>query len=428
MANKKKSVIEELAETAALSGAAGTGAVAVEYPTARYDAAFNALKKRNIEMEDEDDDMEEETPKPKKGNRDLDERIIENNEPIPLLPNADTNARSTISFIRVHKRTPPGDGFKGDIPSTSTLDFVAKRWGDGIYDFEGMNQNHQVLRRQQNVKIAMGFMGNGIENSNRSNMPTFIPSDSSSGLTEKLLIKQSEENDKNSARIKESSDNAMKMATQLSADYASMIREDSKTRSERDREFFKAQSEQQGNFFQTLLVSMQTMHEQSMQRERESFRQTIQIMQESHQHTLAMNNPTLLLTLFERGLKFGADSSSGEEADPLTTIVDAGVKGLSEMRQMMQLTQVQNPAKLPGNTNAPAKKENPSKIPLSKPEVVEIIRLKKLAEKKGYDFGGLVKQAQAMVENAPSASAEPESELDESEESSEDDSEGTRET
>lgn len=381
---------------------------------------YDSLRKKKAEQMEEDFNNLPEYPSkriPGIGQKGT-ESPVENSDPIPLLPNLDSNARHTVAYIRITKKFPPGDdGIKGNVPNSADIEFVARRWGDGIYDFEGMNQNHQCLRRQQNVKIAMG-----LEPKVSSNPIQSAPIFSDSGMSERLLIRQSEEHDKNAQRNKESADKAIDTARQLSQDYATMIREDSKTRSERDRDYHKSNSEQQTNFFQSMLESQRESHNQAMERERESFRQTMQLMHASHEHTMAMNNPAFLLTLFKEGLMLGSQQSGGEETDPLTTIVNAGVSGLSEMRQMMQLSAKPGPAKLPSNAN-PSGQKSDKKLAISREEMMELIRLKKSAEKKGYDFSGLVKQAQVMVENA-----EPEATEDESEESEESDSEGTGES
>ncbi len=370
--------------------------VIVEYPK----------KRPPFEPHKENDDMQEiEEIETKKSRRDLAEKPVENDGPVPLMPNLDANARHVITSIRVHKRTPPGDGIKGDVPESTTVDFIARRWGDGIYDFEALNEAQQVLRRNTNVKIAMGYqtMDSGSLGSQLSGK-LIAPIPAADGMADKLL----ERLDAVSDRAQKASESALQSTQKLSADYASMLREDSKDRSEKDRAYHKAQSEQQTNFFQAMISNMQAMHEQSMERSREQFQQTMQMMQFSHQQTLTQNNPALLFQLFERGLKYGAEANSEGEESPLSAILGGLTHGLGTVRDMMMLQNPQPSAMLPvSNPSQPSKdpklptSKSTKKRVISNAELVEVVRLKKLAESKGYDFGGLVKQAQAMVSNAP---------------------------
>lgn len=373
----------------------------VEYPTKRPKFAPH-----------KDDDMaeEEEVSEIKKGKALLD-KPVENSGPVPLMPNLDANARHVITTIRVNKRTPPGDGIKGDVPDSTTVDFIARRWGDGIYDFEAMNESGQVLRRNTNVKIAMGYSPTSEQPQASMLGKMMMGTVPDNNMSDKLFERLESE----SKRAHLASESAVESARKLSQDYASMMREDAKERSEKDRAYHQAQTAQQGNFFQTMLVSMQTMHEQAMERSREQFQQTMQMMQMSHQQTLSNNNPALMFQLFERGLRFGADASSEAEESPLTSILGAATEGLSTVKDMMMLQQQKPPAMLPvGAKSQPAKKkENPAKKPpISREDMMEIIRLKRLSEQKGLDFSGLVKQAQTMVSNMPTSDIEAEQEED----------------
>jgi len=405
---RSKKLFKQMGGTLQPDGSVAVGPdweMPVVYPTKRKFAAH-----KEDDMAETDTDEIQETRKSRAA---LIEKPVENSGPVPLMPNLDSNARHVITSIRVHKRTPPNDGIKGDVPESTTVEFIARRWGDGIYDFEALNEAGQVLRRNTNVKIAMGYQ-QPMEPGLMPGSPLqrmMVGGGSSDVMHDKLL----ERLDKESARAHEASSSAVQVTKQLSQDYASMIREDSKDRSEKDRAYHKAQADQQGNFFQTMLMSMQTMHEQSMERSREQFQQTLQMMQFSHQQTLSQNNPALLFQLFERGLRFGAEAGGGEEESPLTSILGAATQGLSTVKDMMLLQTQQNPAMLPASTPKPAR-TNPAptaKTPaISKADMMEVIRLKKIAESKGLDFSGLVKQAQTMVSNMPSEEPDEDEEED----------------
>lgn len=380
-------------------------AVPIVYPTKR---------KVKIMMDEEDSES--------KVRRSPLDKPVENTGPVPLMPNLDANARHVITSIRVIKKTPPGDGIKGEVPESTTLDFIAKRWGDGIYDFEALNEASQILRRNTNVKIAMGY-SQGLDVPPNPTMQRMIIGGQSDEISEKLLARL----DEASKRAQQSSEAALIATQKLSQDYAAMVREDSKERASKDRDYHDSRSKQQTDFFQTMLVSMQTMHEQAMERSREQFQQTLQMMQFSHQQTLTQNNPALLFQLFERGLKFGAEANAGEEESPLSSILGAATQGLSTVKDMMMLQQQPQPAMLPASAPPPVPTANPKqqsepkkKAPISKDQLLEVVRLKKIAESRGLDFNGLLKQAQMMVANMPSEDEPGGDENEDSEESSED--------
>jgi hypothetical protein len=336
---------------------------------------------------------------------------IENDEPIPLFPNIDKDHRNVIVSIRVWKRTPPGDGFKGDIPPTSTLDFVAKRWGNGIYDMEAMNQAQQVLRRHQNIKIDIG----GLDSFTR-------PQGQSNELAERLLDRQATQFERDSERSKQMADKAITLTESLSTNYASMIREDSKGRIERDREFFQAQATQQANLFQGVLAQMQQMHQMSMEQQREGFQQTMQMMQVQHQHSQTMNNPMLLLSLFREGLRFGQESQ-GEE-DPLSNILKSGVMGLGQIKDMMALQSTIKPVTLPAGK--PTRSASTTPPALTREELLDLVRLKKLATAKGQDFHEMVRQAKTVLAGSPDEQQSADENDEDDEESNTDDSSDNR--
>jgi hypothetical protein len=356
--------------------------------------------------------------KAKKKNDDDTQAVIENDEAIPLFPNIDKDARNVITAIRVWKRSLPGEGYKGDISPTSTLDFIAKRFGNGLYDLEALNQAQQVLRRTQNIKIDIG-MPDGL-------LPKQPAVSDSAPMAERLLDRQAQQFASDSQRNKEISDRAIETTKQLSSDYATMIREDTKSRTERDREYFAAQTQQMTQMMQALLLQTTQMHVQQMAAAREGFQQTMQMMQAQNAHAQAMNNPVLLLSLFKEGLALG--QSTGESEDVVSTVLKSGVMGLGHIKDMMGLQALPQPPRLPGGNGAklpaPKGKAGGKKgIPLSNEELRDLVRLKRLAQSTGQDFHGMIRQAQAVLGAEGHEDPEDESDEESDEDHSDDKSE-----
>lgn len=388
---------------------------------------------RKNEQEEEDMAQDEEQElvyipgKRRQEREDYEDEEVENDDPVPLIPNIDARGSRVVHAIRVIKRTPPGEGYKGSIHAGADMEYVGKRWGDGIYDFEAVNTAHKVLRRNPNVKIAMGYAGSDTNGPPNSRMPIFAPNPDS-GMASELLKRQAEQHDKDAERASKAAEQAIATAKALSTDYATLIREDSQSRAERDRVYFKEQSNQQNNFFSAILASMQTMHAQTMSMQREGFMQTIQMMQASHQQQANMSNPALLLSLFKEGLRMGQDFGGEESDDPISKVLGAGIAGMGHLKDMMALHKLPNPGTVSGappqlppgpstqpqkvKPAAPAGKARPK---ISKEDVKSTIRLKKLAKANGYDFETLLSQAEMMM----AGQAQTESEEDEDEEEDE---------
>lgn len=326
---------------------------------------------------------------------------VENEGVLPLFPDIDKHSRNVVFAIEVIKTTPPNDGYKGQVPPTANKQHIGIRYGNGLYTFEAVNADGEMLRRVQNVKIDFTPAPESVGSSSPRAAPA-QPYDGS--LAERLLGRLSEEHEKSSQRSKELTEQTIKATTEQAKSYAELIREDSKTRGERDRQFFEAQTKQQQNFFAEIMTNQQQMHEHNMASMREGFQQTMQMMELNHRHAQAMSNPMLLLQLFKQGLEFGNEMSG--EGDPFTTVVNAGVKGLSEFRQMMSLQSGKSPAKLPNGQSASKgaeKGKKPGKAGLSRlsrDEAVRVMRIKKLAERAGQDFDAMLSQAESVLAGA----------------------------
>lgn len=350
-----------------------------------------------IEIESEDPEGEgavtirTKRRRPPKSREEESPALVENDEPIPLFPHLDKNIENVVSVVRVYKRDPPGEGYKGDVHPTASLDFIAKRWGNGIFDFHALNASHQVLRRNENVVIA--------------SQPKADPRGSeASSLAERLLERQTSTYERDQARQQELAKEAITSARSQAQTYAEMVRADTQARMERDREFFTQQQNQTREAFQQMITQMQHMHQMNMEAQRVGHQQQMQLLTAVQEREAAQNNPLLLISVLEKGMRLGMESLAGEQ-DPLTTALQTGLGGMRELTKMMALNKrgespklaSKNPPGSPPGSPKPAAKQ----AGISREELKEVLALKQMAESKGYDFEGIVSQAKVMIAAAP---------------------------
>lgn len=382
---------------------------------------------------------------------------IENDELIPLIPNIKHDVRKTLSEIQVYKLDPPGDGYKGNVPITAGLTTIAKLYGNGVYDFHAINQDGKVLRRNTGVKIAW-------TPTEPEKRPTNAHNESSN-----LLQWQADQHTRETARVESFGRMAVETTRETAREHISALTSQQAASTERDRSYFGALMAQQQQFFASMLAQTQMMHQQTMERAREDFRQTIQIVQLSHERVSAASDPNLLLNMFRQGMAINADNpreddDEPESENPWTEAIRAGASAIKDITDVAKISAItsakQQPAKpvrkpkpapkLPpaaplvsptqnvldsaGPTPNPASNTPPERVKIFKPnELAEIVRLKRLLDMKGLDFAGTVRNASQYIagadvgtpENGASngESDESESDTDESDESEEDDSE-----
>ena len=335
---------------------------------------------------------------------------VDNSDPVPLFPDLDKNSRNVITYIEVYRMSPPGDGYKGTIPPNATKDYLGKRFGNGYYNLEACNADGECLRRAQGINIAIPIVDPGAAR------PGMVPGLFDGNMAEKLLDRLATEHEKSSQRSKDLTTETIQATKEQASTYATMIREDSKERATRDRDFFQAQQAAQQGFFSAMITQLQQLHSMNMESMQAGFTQTFQMMQLQHQQSLQQNNPAFLFQLFERGMKMGSEMSGGE--DPFSSVLTAGVKGLSELKELAMLQKGVTAPKLTNGTTAPGKRKGPkiAKNPgpkVTREDVMALAKLKRLALKKGQDFDVMMRQAQFMLGEMPDESPADDTESEE---------------
>jgi len=343
---------------------------------------------------------------------------VENEEGIPLIPNVKLDVRKTIHAIHVWKMDPPGDGFKGTVPPHTTYSTIAKLYGNGVYDFHACTQDEKILRRNAGVKIS--WAPPEID-APEDDAPTH------SGADMQLLRWQAEQHAKDSARVESFGRMVVDTTRATAEQQITAITKNQEATQSRDRDFFAGILAQQQQFFASMMAMTAQAHAMTTERSREDFRQTIQVLQMSHERESKANDPTLLLGLFREGLALGAgnDSDDDETEVPWVEAIKAAggaikdITGAANIRALAvpktpaasaARPVIENPAPAPATSTKPNKK----KPPFTREELAEVLRFKRIMDQKGMDFSQTVRNAsqyfaegEAIDENAPEGETDP---------------------
>jgi hypothetical protein len=246
---------------------------------------------------------------------------------IPIFPELNRDSQHVITQLNITKLTAPGDGFKGTLPPTATLETIGREWGNGRYNIHGITQDGKILRRADNVAISLNAPPQAA-----SRGPSLTPD-------LQLLTFQANENDKNAAR-----------AAGLTEKHLTAIEQQAKAQTERDRAFFAEQARMQQNFLAAILGMQQS-----------AFQQTLAVMEASRQRDAETNNPLLFLSLFREGMNMGRTLESDDDENPFVRGMQVGVNGLDKLANLFALKQGLTPdtvvsKQLPSSTGKPGKK------------------------------------------------------------------------
>ena len=342
---------------------------------------------------------------------------VENDEPVPLIPNIKGDVRKTITGIEVWKQDPPNDGYRGTIPTVSDFSTVAKLYGNGLYEFRAVSAEGKVLRRNQVVRISYTATDSGGKQEQSAPVATEAPD-------LQLLRWQAEQHAADSRRIEDFG----RMSVETTRDMARANLDAQARQHEaaiaRDREYHRATMEQQQTFFQYMMLQMNMMHQQQMERADRSNALVVSVVQKA-------SDPTALLSVFQQGLMLSQGMAAQEEEDddepepeqPWVKAIEAGAGMVRDLVDIKR-TQIAVPAKSPQAAaptpvlpQQPATEQKPPSAPKKRPkverlftksELAAVIRAKHIMQQKGLDFEGTVNNAlMYIVQGAGIDSGEP---------------------
>lgn len=228
---------------------------------------------------------------------------VSNAMDVPLFSGAGYANNRAIAKLRLVKLDNPGAGYKGEIPTTSTLETIGQLFGDGVYNIEAVNARGFRLRVLENQRISLGL---GPMDGSRpaSSAP---PSGSNDIDRVERLARQS----------------AAESVQQANA-HTRLVQETTAASAQREREFMQAANAQTQQFFTTILGAMSQGHQQQMA-----------MMQTSHTHMMEMmlalrgggeeSGTERMLALFAQGLNLGRSLDQPEEQPFWQEILRGGV-------------------------------------------------------------------------------------------------------
>jgi len=353
------------------------------------------------DMEETDTEtFEIKVPRKDKSSKDLTDIPVENASDIPLFANADKRGLRTVAYLKLIKLDQPGSGYKGNIPLSSTLETIAQLYGDGLYTIEACNQKHIVLRREENVRIAMGEKKEAVISGQQKQIGT-NGVDAKDHHINKLITEIASTR----ARDKELSDKAIIQIREQGDRFVTLVTATTESAAQRDREHMASVNKGQQDFFANMMQAQNQMFQQTMALMMASHSQTMQILQASSERDRENNNPMAMVQVLMQGLKMGRELDGDDTPDWLKAIgVGKDMLGQLTMLATMkgggqkQMPLVSNPA-LPSNTKEETKSKKPTKRVLTDEELLEVARLKKELSARGMDLESVTKQARLYYQN-----------------------------
>ena len=304
---------------------------------------------------------------------------IDNASDIPLFEDADKRGMRTVTYLRVDKLNNPNAGYKGNIPTNSTLETISQLYGDGLYNISACNARHQVLRTKENVRISLDDNGHS---------PKALPS--GAGTSDKsieILREVIRNHDKEVERLEKSSGRTANESIANSRQFIELIKTTTEASAQRDREHMQSVNKSQQDFFANMMLASSQM-----------FQQTLAILTMGHQHLIETlrtskdDSPkeSQVDTLL-KGIMVAQGLGGNDDPDWIKALD----KGGNMMTTLLKLKQGSTePPEKESKEDTDKKPKDPNKKPpFSKSELLELLRLKKVLNDRGIDFSEMVRQS-----------------------------------
>jgi len=273
---------------------------------------------------------------------------VTNDEPMPCFPNAARKDTRQAQHMIVEKLDPPYDGHKGTVPHTSTKEYIAGLYGDGIYKLSLVNSRNQVIKVADGIKISVGIhptqAGKQVTPEIASKVAN--PTTELGGLLQILISKLEKDDVRGDGHTTRLIDTAKDMATQ----HANSVIQSSKESSAREQEYHKTQmaaQEQLYKAFMTMFTEnahiMQTRimneHERSMAALTAAHERQLELQDRTFNQMLTLTtrmNEQEKALLKER-LQFELEHSESENTEsPWLAGLSKGIEGIKELRQLAE--------------------------------------------------------------------------------------------
>ena len=323
-------------------------------------------------------------------------RPVSNAEDVPLFPDSDNDMRNTIAYLRIIRQSKPKAGYKGQLPPNSTLENIALLHGNGVYTIEACAEDHTVLRRRQNVLLAV----------EEANPQGDARQAGNGGDAISELIRDTQQNHSREIdRVHALTERASKQEADRGREYTSMVRETAKESREALQIHYQTAAKNQQDFFGALMAAQNMSFQQTMLIMNKSHEMQVQMMRESGER----NNPMVYVQMMMQGLQMGRELNDGND-DP------DWIKGMREggdmLTNLLKLKSENSTTSEPDSEPEPEvqpkrRRKNPPGTTQSGKKVFEVDELRKMLELKeilrgqGIDLGQWLGQAKLSYHKEP---------------------------
>lgn len=273
---------------------------------------------------------------------------VTNEEPMPCFPNAARKDARQAQHMTVEKLDPPFDGHKGTVPCTSTKEFIAGLYGDGIYKLTLVNSRGQAIKVADGVKISVGIHPTQAGKSKDESIAAKIASPTSElGNLLNILISKLEKDD---IRGDGHTTALLTQAREMSKQHAESVIQSGKDSSIREQEFHKSQmlaQEQMYKGFMMMFVedskARETRaaqeHERTLKQQSADHQRMIELMDRSHNQMMALTTRMNVqeTNLLRERLQFEIEHAESDNSEPpWLQGITKGIEGISELRKLAE--------------------------------------------------------------------------------------------
>lgn len=358
-----------------------------------------------FESEDEFDEEEapEYTPPPRRGRQRVDavpDAPVENAEDLPLLTFAGTGKANTVTYLKV-TRLDGGKGergIKGKLDPTSTVEDVARRFGNGTYNIEGCNYKHKCLARQE-VEISIpGFD----EDTGPAQPQVSGPSPNFALHQMKMIADMSKDH---SGTVKDQASATAEQVQAMASKTMEMLTAFTSAQRESERSAYAASQANQQTFFASMMAMQNTAHTQQME--------MLTAMNERGRKDQL--DPMAMIQVFMDGIKAAGELGGGEGTEPWVQALKEGTGMMGHLAQLAHAPGVQNALpgrgqaapQLPATTverparDAQAPGVRKKKLPFKKAEIRGMAQLRAQLRRRGISFEDFLAQTTDYYQQVP---------------------------
>ncbi len=336
---------------------------------------------------------------------------VENAEDTPLLVHAGTGKANTVTYLKVVRMDGgPGErGYKGRLPSESTIEDVARRYGNGTYTIQGCSAKHKVLATETELEISMPQYEDSGPVAAAPN-----PMGSASGTL-----------------------HGMKLMSEHSREHATVVRDMATHNAEQTTAIAKATVESVTAFaeasrtadrasHEASLLNMQTFFGAMAQQSAAAHAQQMEMLTAMHDRARAgESDPMQMVEILVKGMALGRENG-GEDVEPWVHALREGTASLGHIATLASAGGGMAPRQLPApqfapqtagpspvvanpqpaqpaqaTAQPPANPTRRRRLPFTRAEAGEFAKLKETLRKRGIDVTTALTEYREHFETVP---------------------------